>query len=69
MARLNKFTGNPTDSDGWELGFEEWLSDLWCDPTYVLEDIAQAEFNDTYENGTPEERHLIQYELHLLSNE
>jgi len=54
---------NPVDSDGWELGYEEWLAEC-ANPDHALREICER-----YEHGEPEERWLIQYEMHLLSGE
>jgi hypothetical protein len=49
--------------------YEEYLMNLWCDPNLTLEELAQSELDDISINGTPEERHIVQYELRLLSND
>jgi hypothetical protein len=54
---------DPTDSEGWEIEYEEWLAEC-ANPDRALEEMC-----DEYENGTPEDRYLIQFEMHLLSGD
>jgi hypothetical protein len=56
-------TANTLDSEGWELGYDEWLAEC-ANPDRALEEMCEA-----YENGKPEDRYLIQFEMRLLSGE
>ena len=62
MTEQNQFP-NPVDSEGWEIGYEEWLAD-YANPSRALEQMCED-----YENGKPEDRYLIQFEMRLLSGE
>jgi len=55
--------------DTLDIDYEEYLTNIWCDPSLILEEMVQFELDNKSLNGTPEERHLILYELHLFSNE
>ena len=67
-ANTNGFLANPIDEDGCEIGYDEWLTELYTNDS-LSEEAMLNEMYEAYEHGEPEERHLIAYEMLLQRNE